>query len=324
LEAARLETLEADAGYGIRVRLLHYNPDGERIVAASGKLSLSRKPLDRILSIPEEEVEEWIRETLARGHMSPWEHSVYTWTVEGCTRVCSHQLVRHRIASYIQQSMRYSEAALRDLALMAAGLAGVECPARPGRSQQERRSAYACYSRAVREALEAVGPAGLYNAVFRAYLIPYPAGSPQGLEMARTALEATATYYHLLSLGVPLEDARYVIPHMVRTRLIVTMNARELAESFIPLRSCMRAQWEIRLVAWALRGLLLRVHPRLFKYTGPRCVLAENRLRPRPVTPEEIASGSVAPLLERCPEGVPRRGIPACLGSAMGWRRGGV
>lgn len=41
------------------------------------------------------------------GHMSVFEHVSVTWRIEGISRACSHQLVRHRLASYCQQSQRY-------------------------------------------------------------------------------------------------------------------------------------------------------------------------------------------------------------------------
>jgi len=309
--------LWASAGHGIRVGLLHYTREGERLVAASARLSLSRKPLESLLGMGEEDVETWIRETLARGHFSPWEHSTYTWLAEGCTRVCTHQLVRHRIASYIQQSMRYTEGVLRGMALGAAGLLGLECPGKPGKTQESMRRAYECYSRALERASEELGCDKLYRLVWEAYLIPFPPDTREACLAARNAARASSDYYALLASGHRKEDARYLIPHMVRTRIIVTMNARELIQSFLPLRLCLRAQWEIRSVTWALRSLLVRVHPRLFKYSGPRCVLQENLQRRSPVTPEELAGGEVEPSIGMCPERVPRRGIPACLAQAM-------
>lgn len=41
------------------------------------------------------------------GHLSVLEHTYFTWKIEGISRACTHQLVRHRIASYSQQSQRY-------------------------------------------------------------------------------------------------------------------------------------------------------------------------------------------------------------------------
>lgn len=49
-----------------------------------------------------------LRHALASGHESVAEHAVFTFQVEGISRACSHQLVRHRLASYSQQSQRYA------------------------------------------------------------------------------------------------------------------------------------------------------------------------------------------------------------------------
>ena len=296
---------------GIRVLLVSYSGDGPRLVAASSKVSLSRKPLSSILSISPEEVEEWIVETWRRQHFSPWEHSVYTWIAEGCSRVCSHQLVRHRIASYTQQSMRYTEGVLREVALEAARLLGKECPAKPGKDSP-RKEAYECYHRVLESAAEA-GPREIVGLAWRAYV--FPPGAPKE-DLAASYLRATADYYRLLSLGVPREDARFVIPHAVRTRIVVTMNARELATSFLPLRMCTRAQWEIRRVAWRLWKLLEQVHPTLFQWAGPRCVFEENTARDSPLPLRLLARGGFT--IPRCPELVPQKGIRSCLLHA--WR----
>lgn len=62
-----------------------------------------------------------------------------------------------------------------------------------------------------------------------------------------------------------------MLPQAVKTRLLISMNARELLEVFIPLRTCARAQWEIRMVAWQMLSEVSRAEPLLFKYTGPLC-----------------------------------------------------
>ena len=68
-----------------------------------------------------------------------------------------------------------------------------------------------------------------------------------------------------------IEDARYVLPNACETRLIVTMNARELLH-FFELRCCNRAQWEIRGLAFCMLKLVKKVAPQIFKSAGPRCV----------------------------------------------------
>lgn len=67
------------------------------------------------------------------------------------------------------------------------------------------------------------------------------------------------------------EDARFILPNACETKMIVTMNARELLH-FFELRCCNRAQWEIRSVAWLMLGEVLKVAPNLFRDCGPACL----------------------------------------------------
>ena len=67
------------------------------------------------------------------------------------------------------------------------------------------------------------------------------------------------------------EDARFVLPNAASTRLLVTMNARELMH-FFSLRCCNRAQWEIREMAWQMLTLCKQAAPALFEHAGPACV----------------------------------------------------
>jgi thymidylate synthase (FAD) len=67
------------------------------------------------------------------------------------------------------------------------------------------------------------------------------------------------------------EDARFVLPNAAETKLIMTMNARELMH-FFNLRCCNRAQWEIRDMAWAMLALVKNAAPALFAKAGPPCV----------------------------------------------------
>ncbi len=67
------------------------------------------------------------------------------------------------------------------------------------------------------------------------------------------------------------QDARFVLPNAASTRLVMTMNARELRHFFL-LRCCGRAQWEIREMAWQMLALCKKAAPALFEDTGPACV----------------------------------------------------
>ncbi|MEM3204469.1 MAG: FAD-dependent thymidylate synthase, partial [Saccharolobus sp.] len=91
------------------VRLVSYSPDGEKVVAIAAKMSRSRKGWDyHEKEMTDEEIETWIRDAILHGYWSVLEHSVYTFSIEGISRVASHQLVRHRIASYTQMSHRFA------------------------------------------------------------------------------------------------------------------------------------------------------------------------------------------------------------------------
>lgn len=78
-------------------------------------------------------------------------------------------------------------------------------------------------------------------------------------------------YGRLLDSGVPAEDARYITPQAVPTKLVMTMNARELLH-FFSLRTCNRAQWEIRQMADEMLKICRRVSPEIFGKAGPGCV----------------------------------------------------
>ena len=67
------------------------------------------------------------------------------------------------------------------------------------------------------------------------------------------------------------EDARFVLPGACETRMMVTMNVRELRH-FFSLRMCSRAQWEIRALANEMHRLCMEVAPALFENAGPGCL----------------------------------------------------
>ena len=67
------------------------------------------------------------------------------------------------------------------------------------------------------------------------------------------------------------EDARFVLPGACETRMMVTMNVRELRH-FFSLRMCSRAQWEIRELATRMHALCMEVAPALFANAGPGCL----------------------------------------------------
>ena len=92
----------------IKVTLLTHTPNPEQTVAMAAKLCYSPSGIEDIREgLTEEKTASFINMLSNLGHASPTEHAVFTFGIEGISRACSHQLVRHRIASYSQQSQRY-------------------------------------------------------------------------------------------------------------------------------------------------------------------------------------------------------------------------
>ena len=90
------------------VTLISHTPDPEKIIACAAKLCYSPSGIEELMDgLTEEKVESFIQKLTALGHQSPLEHCTFTFGIEGVSRALSHQLVRHRIASYSQKSQRY-------------------------------------------------------------------------------------------------------------------------------------------------------------------------------------------------------------------------
>lgn len=92
----------------MQVKLLRYTPEPDKTVAMSARLCYSpigAAELEEKLS--NEQITKLVRQLGAMGHTSTFEHVSFTFAIEGVSRVLTHQLVRHRIASYSQQSQRY-------------------------------------------------------------------------------------------------------------------------------------------------------------------------------------------------------------------------
>lgn len=92
----------------LHVRLLAYAPDADKLVASAAKVCYSSCGADDIFNgLDGSKIGGFIEKLEQSGHMSPFEHVSYTFAIEGISRVSTHQLVRHRLASYSQQSQRY-------------------------------------------------------------------------------------------------------------------------------------------------------------------------------------------------------------------------
>ncbi|MFA7621347.1 MAG: FAD-dependent thymidylate synthase [Aminobacteriaceae bacterium] len=203
------------------VLLLSFTPRPDAVVAAAARLCYSDVSASSLINEDSpEKMRSLLRHIRDSGHFSPFEHASFTFAIDGISRVTSHQLVRHRLASYSQQSQRYVSMDEPDVVLP-----------------------------------------------------PSIAGKP---ELKQKFVDMTRSvhsfYVEMLEQGVPKEDARYILPHGYSTRLVMTMNARELHHLFA-LRLCRRAQWEIRDLARRMLVEVRTVAPALFEKAGPACLV---------------------------------------------------
>lgn len=95
----------------MNVTLLSYTPQPERTVAMAARLCYSPTGAAELAAnLSERQVDSLVEKITDMEHLSTIEHVSFTFAIEGVSRVLSHQLVRHRIASYSQQSQRYVKA----------------------------------------------------------------------------------------------------------------------------------------------------------------------------------------------------------------------
>ena len=92
----------------LKVELLAYTPDADKLVAAAAKLCYAKSDIDTLLDgLTPEKTENFLDLLTTLGHQSPVEHASFTFGIEGVSRALLAQLTRHRIASFSVQSQRY-------------------------------------------------------------------------------------------------------------------------------------------------------------------------------------------------------------------------
>jgi thymidylate synthase (FAD) len=206
----------------MEVKLVAYTPDPEIVCAAAA--STSFKPDDsaelfRNMTI--EKARKVLQKVIGYGHVSVIEHANFTFAISGVSRSLTHQLVRHRVASFTQQSQRYVKAD-------------------PNNTDW--------------------------------FVIPETMKDPGQQERFKQRMAQIAKWYEeAIADGLPPEDARFYMPNAAKTNIVVTMNARELLH-FFSLRSCARAQWEIRHLSDEMLRQVKPVAPSIFESAGPNCV----------------------------------------------------
>jgi len=202
------------------VRLLNHTPDPERAVAVAARLCYAPVGAAELMEhMDDASVRKVLKVIMESGHHSALEHASYTFALDGVSRSMTHQLVRHRLASYNQQSQRYVSF--------------------------------------TEEPYFVVPPSVAADPALR-----------ERFDVANAA--AFSAYRDLIEAGVSAEDARYLLPNAVESKIVVTMNMRELLH-FFELRCCKRAQWEIRELALNMLELAEPTAPYVFLDAGASC-----------------------------------------------------
>ncbi len=204
----------------MKVRLLAHTPEPEKVIALSARLCYSKANIEDLeKNFTDDKIKIFLKKIIDLGHESVLEHVSFTFGIEGISRACSHQLVRHRLASYSQQSQRY------------VNFDNIE------------------------------------------YVIPDTIKNNRELcEKFKNFMKEISKFYkEMLDKNIPAEDARFILPNSCTTKIIVTMNLREL-KHFFKLRCCNRSQWEIRKLAIEMLKILKNKIPILFSQMGPACL----------------------------------------------------
>ena len=181
----------------VKVNLISYTPEPEKIISCAAKLCYSPVGVDKIQeNLNDEKIKSFLSMLMACGHESTIEHVSFTFAIEGVSRTLTHQLVRHRIASYSQQSQRYVK------------LNQFEYIIPPEIENNEK--AKQIFINSMKQSQKA------YDELSDILVEKYIKDGYKKRDAEKKAIE----------------DARYVFPNACETKIIVTMNARTLMNFF--------------------------------------------------------------------------------------------
>jgi thymidylate synthase (FAD) len=245
------------------VQLLEATEDPERLICRAarndymsefvGEVSFERAMETTDGETIEEKMQTLIAHLLDHGHFGPFEHPHATFAIEGVSRSCMAQLTRHRHVSFDVQSMRYvafddvDPADVREGELVVVPPSATD-PDWVGRNQQA--------------ADLDEGAAERREELFR-----------------ETVADAVAAYQELLELGMPPEDARFVLPIGTKVNIVMTLNARMLMH-VADMRAAADSQWEIRELTERVLDLAAEWCPRTFEHYEAEMKGRKNRLAP--------------------------------------------
>ncbi|MEZ0536994.1 FAD-dependent thymidylate synthase [Caldicellulosiruptoraceae bacterium PP1] len=227
-----------------KVYILSHTPEPEKLVAAAARLCYSKSDIENLFeNMDYEKANKLLNFLVEVGHQSPLEHISFSIGIEGVSRSFTHQLVRHRIASYSQQSQRY------------VNLQEFQYITPPSINEDEElNDIYINTMNKIAEVYQDLSTK-LQEKITKKLI-------NEGLTEKEAKQKAEK---------MAIEDARYILPNACETKIVMTMNARELLH-FFEERCCNRAQWEIRDVADKILKEVRKIAPTVFKTAGPKCI----------------------------------------------------
>lgn len=248
---------------GMNVRLLEATENPEEVICRAARndymsefnadLSFAETMADVDGYDLAEKKQTLISHLLTHGHFGPFEHPQATFAIEGVSRSCMAQITRHRHVSFDVQSMRYVAFDDVDPADVERGELVVTPPSAVDPDWIGRNQKRGAVDETTVEERERV---------FR--------------QSIRRSVE---DYQELLELGMPPEDARFVLPIGTKVNLIMSMNPRMLMH-VADMRAAADSQWEIREMTEQVLDLATEWCPLTLTYYEENMKGRKNRLAP--------------------------------------------
>lgn len=244
----------------MKVEIISYTKEAEKYITAAAKLCYSKSNIDDIISGIDDKNQEYYIDMLTEmGHESTLEHASYTFAIEGVSRSVLAQITRHRIASFSVQSQRYVNMSDFKYIIPPAISENPEALAEFLAAIDDDKRRYDNLSQILKKEhfMRICEERGISSDKAEE---EYNSPSDKSIKEILTQASKLAN-----------EDARFILPNACETKMLMTMNARSLL-NFFKLRTCQRAQWEIRNLAEEMLRQIKKASPLLFKKAGPPCV----------------------------------------------------
>ena len=193
---------------------------------------------DNVDSVADGKKENLIKKVFESGHLSTSEHAYFTFAIEGISRACSHQLVRHRHCSFSQQSQRYVEI------------------------KENQDELYEAFN-------ENYDSTSYKDSKIFKILDKYFVDA-DNFRNVNGYYYALDNYLEAIKMGEPAEDCRRFLPNATKTNIVVSMNLRELIH-LCNERLCTRAQLEIRQLVKEMVKEVVKNEEWLKSYLQPKC-----------------------------------------------------